>query len=212
MNDYPDNWKKIDELLKSLSDGDAEAMNRLMPLIYRELRRRAHAVLRRERSNHTLRTTALVNEYYIRIAGSDFHAWKNRIHFLRVAARVMRRILIQHLREKECLKRGGEVEIVSVEEDDDIPDFGKDERLILLEKDENLILLEEVLVRLEKVNQTWAEVVEQRFYAGLTIEETAEVMNVSPATVKRKWKLAKAWLLREMTNEKHRRSKARRGF
>ena len=189
MNDSSDDRKKVDELLEAISGGNSEAMNELMPLIYGELRRWAHIILSHERRNYTLRTTALVHEAYMRLSRSAFREWKNRSHFFHVAATVMRRILIQHARKRMSIKRGGEYEIVSMEEEDNIPDLGKDE---------NLVRLDEALIKLEEVDKTLAEVVENRFFAGLTIEETAQVMGISPATVKRKWEHAKAWLLREM--------------
>jgi RNA polymerase sigma factor (TIGR02999 family) len=189
MNDSSDDRKKIDELLEAIRGGNSEAMHELMPLIYDELRRWAHIILRHERQNHTLRTTALVHEAYMKLVGSAFRNWKNRIHFFRVAARVMRRILIQHARKRMSIKRGGGYEIVSMDEEDNIPDF---------RKDENLVRFDEALIKLEEVDKTLAEIVENRFFAGLTIEETAQVMDIAPATVKRKWKHAKAWLLREI--------------
>lgn len=189
MYDSSDDRNRIDELLEAIGGGDSEALNELMPLIYGELRRQAHLILSRERPNHTLRTTALVHEAYIRLAGSDFRGWKNRSHFFHVAAKVMRRTLIQHARKRVSIKRGGGYRIVSIDDEGGIPDLGKEE---------NLVRLDAALIRLEELDKTLAELVENRFFAGLTIEETAQVMDVSPATVKRKWELAKAWLLREM--------------
>ncbi|MDQ3918740.1 MAG: sigma-70 family RNA polymerase sigma factor [Acidobacteriota bacterium] len=190
MNDSSGDRNKIDELLEAISGGSSEAIGELMPLIYGELRRQAHSILRRERQDHTLRTTALVHEAYIRLAGGTFRNWKNRSHFFHVAARVMRRVLIQHARKRLSIKRGGKYKIVPMEEEGGgVPDFGKDE---------NLIRLDEALIKLEGVDKTLAGLVENRFFAGLTIDETAQVMNMSPATVKRKWELAKAWLLREI--------------
>lgn len=189
MNDSSDNREKIDGLLEAYRGGDSEAMSELMPLVYDELRKRARSILRSERQGHTLQTTALVHEAYINLVGSSFRNWKNRKHFFRVAAIVMRHILIQYARKRVSLKRGGGREIVSTEEEDNIPNF---------EKEEDLVRLDEALKKLEQADKTLAEVVENRFFLGLTIEETTEVMNTSRETVKRKWKMAKARLYREM--------------
>jgi RNA polymerase sigma factor (TIGR02999 family) len=189
MDDSSDDTEKIDTLLEAARGGDSEAMRELMPLVYDELRKRARSILSNERRKLTLQTTALVHEAYINLAKSSFRNWEDRTHFFRVAARVMRNILTERARKRLSLKGGGEYEIVSTDGDDDIPDF---------ERDEDLVRLNEALIKLEKADKTLAEVVEQRFFLGLTIEKTAEVMNISPATVKRNWARAKAWLFREM--------------
>ena len=188
MTDSSDYRKKIDDLLEAISSGNSEAMDELVPLIYDELRRQAHSWLRYERAGQTLQTTALVHEAYINLVSRPARDWKNRAYFFSAAATLMRQILIQHIRSRRRLKRGGGSEP---------PDFDV-EHLPALARDKEWIQLDEALDKLARVNKTLADLVVNRYFAGLTIEETAEVMNIAPATVKRKWDIARAWLAREM--------------
>jgi RNA polymerase sigma factor, sigma-70 family/RNA polymerase sigma factor, TIGR02999 family len=187
MADSSDNRKTIDDLFEAISDGDTEAKNELLPLIYDELRRQAHSRLRYKRESHTLQTTGLVHEAYINLVRKPAQDWKNRSYFFKATATLMRQILIQHMRNRRRLKRGGGHEH---------PDI--DVEQLPATRDKELLLLDEALSELERVDKTLAELVERRYFAGQSIEETAKDMNISPATVKRKWKHAKAWLKREM--------------
>ncbi len=187
MTDSSDNRKTIDELLEAIGGGDSEALNELLPLIYDELRRLAHSKLRYKRESHTLQTTTLVHEAYLKLVRRPSHDLKNRVYFFGAAAALMRDIIIQHIRNRRRLKRGGGQEYSDVDVEQ-LPDT----------KDKELILLDEALNELARVDKTLAVIVVKRYFAGLTVEETAKVMNISPATVKRKWELAKAWLAREM--------------
>jgi RNA polymerase sigma factor (TIGR02999 family) len=189
MTDSSDKSDEIIEILRACRNGSHEAVNELVPIIYAELRRLAHSHFSRERQNHTLQTTALVHEAYIKLVADSSQNWENRAHFFGAASRLMREILIQYAREKNRLKRGGGYKRVSNDEVDKVP---------AAEKEEDWVRLDEALRKLAKVDQVLAEIVEKRYFAGLTNEEIAEVMNISLATVKRKWQLAKAWLFREM--------------
>ena len=186
MNDSSNRREQVDRLLEAIRNGNNEAMDELMPLIYDELRRLAHSRLRYERNDHTLRTTALVNEAYMRLVKSPSQDWKNRAYFFGAAARSMRQILIQHQRSRSRLKR-------SSDERQDV-EVGN----IVRRKDSMSVRLDEVLYELERVSKTQADIVEKHYFAGLTLEEIAEVMNISLSTVKRQWRHAKAWLRREM--------------
>ena len=179
----------ITQLLERWSQGDQEARDQLMPLVYDELRRLAGAYLRRERQEHTLQPTALVNEAYLKLIGQNSIRWQNRAQFYGVAAQLMRRILVDHARAHHASKRGGDRYNVSLK---NIGAFGA-------QPDTDLLALHDVLTRLAEVDAEQSRLVELRFFGGLTIEETAEVMGVSHATVEREWKLAKAWLKRELT-------------
>jgi RNA polymerase sigma factor (TIGR02999 family) len=187
MTDSSDNRKTIDELLEAIGGGDSEAMNELLPLIYDELRRLAHSKLRYKRESHALQTTTLVHEAYLKLVRRPSRDLKNRVYFFGAAATLMRDIIIQHMRNRRRLKRGGGHEHVDI-----------DVEHLPATKDKELILLDEALNELARVDKTLAVIVVNRYFAGLTVEETAKVMNISPATVKRKWELAKAWLAREM--------------
>ena len=176
-------------LLKKWSDGDAAALDELMPLVERELRRLAGAFLRRERPDHTLQPTALVNEAYLRLIDQRDAHWQNRSQFFAVAAQLMRRILVDHARAHSAAKRGGPGYKFSLGEAEQ---FGT-------KPDLEIVALHEVLERLAKIDPRQGQVVELRFFGGLTIEQTAEVMNISHATVEREWTMAKAWLLRELS-------------
>ncbi len=179
---------KIVTLVTSARAGNAEAVNELMPLVYDELRRLAAAYLRNERRAHSLQPTALVNVAYLCLVGQTNLKWQDRAHFLGLAARTMRRVLVDHARRHHAAKRGGELKRVTL--------IG----LIAGEqaRDVDLVALDEALSRLSAVDEPKGRMVELRFFGGLTVEETAEVMGISPATVKRMWAFAKAWLYREL--------------
>jgi RNA polymerase sigma factor (TIGR02999 family) len=175
-------------LLKAWSEGDRSALEELSPLIYAELRRLARRSMRRERPGHTLETGALLNEAYLRLARPDTPQWANRSHFYGVAAQIMRRVLVDHARSRLQHKRGGGAAPVSL-----------DEALVVsAERSPDFVALDEALDRLAAERERLSKVVELRFFGGLTLEETADVLNISPDTVKRDWKLAKAWLRREL--------------
>jgi RNA polymerase sigma-70 factor (ECF subfamily) len=182
----------LTELLHEWQHGDKEALDRLTPLVYDELRRIAHRYLRRERDGHTLETTALVNEAYLRLVGQQKIEWQNRAHFFAVTAQVMRHILIDHARRRRYAKHGGEAEHVSLEE-------GK---MMSRERAAELVALDEALLELARLDPRKSRVVELRYFGGLSLEETAEVLEVSTMTVRRDWRAAKAWLFREVTSGK----------
>jgi RNA polymerase sigma factor (TIGR02999 family) len=178
----------VTELLVSWSNGDQQALDRLTPLVYGELRRLAARYLRRERSDHTLQSTALVHEAYLRLIDQKHVRWQNRAHFFGVAAQMIRRILVDHARGKQAAKRGAGGWKLSLDEAIATPE----------QRDLDLVALDDALGGLAKIDRQQSRVVELRFFAGLSIEETAEVLRISPATVKRDWTAAKAWLYREM--------------
>ena len=181
--------EEISELLKAWGGGDAEAAERFIPLIYDELRRQARRFLNRERANHTLQTTALVHEAYLRLAEQRNVNWQNRAHFFGLAGQMMRRILVNYAISRNREKRGGANENIALDET----------IVIAAEKSEvDLMALDEALTRLEKLDARQARVVELRYFSGLNIKETAEVMEISTATVKREWSMAKAWLKAEL--------------
>jgi len=181
----------VTELLVRWRAGDRTALEKLMPLVYEELRRLAHHYLRQERTNHTLQSTALVHEAYLRLAGSTPPAWQDRAHFFGIAAHVMRRILVEYARNRAADKRGGGV--IRLTLDDAIaPSDGLDIDLVALDK---------ALHELSEFDVQQSKIVELRFFAGLSIEDTSEVLGVSPATVKRDWVTARAWLYRAMTGD-----------
>lgn len=182
---------EVTQILQDLKDGKGEASEKLLPLVYDELRRLASGYMRRERSDHTLQATALVHEAYLRLIDQTQTDWKDRAHFFGIAARLMRQILVDHAREHNAQKRGGEVTKLSVDEAISFAD----------EKDVDLVALDDSLKTLATFDQQQSRIVELRFFGGLTIEETAEVLNISPSTVKREWGLAKAWLRREIVKE-----------
>ncbi|HEU4522718.1 MAG TPA: sigma-70 family RNA polymerase sigma factor [Thermoanaerobaculia bacterium] len=178
----------ITELLLAWNGGDGDALARLIPLVEGELRRLAHSYMARERSGHTLQTTALLNEAYLRLVDSNRVRWQNRAHFFAVSAQLMRRILVDFARARLRDKRGGDLVHVSL---DDAP-------AILHQRDPDLVALDDALKTLAAFDERKSRVVELRFFGGLSVEETAEVLNVSPVTVMRDWGMAKAWLLREL--------------
>jgi RNA polymerase sigma factor (TIGR02999 family) len=175
--------------LKDWSDGKVEVLERLMPLVYDELRRQAARFLQKERGNHTLQATALIHEAYLKLIEQREVKWQNRAHFFAIASTAMRRILVDHAREHKREKRGGSAENLPL-----------DEALMISakEKSVDLIALDEALNRLAKLDERQARVVELRYFSGLSIDETAEVLGVSNATVRLDWNLAKAWLKQEI--------------
>jgi RNA polymerase sigma factor (TIGR02999 family) len=181
----------VTALLQQWSDGDQSALDELLPIIYDELRRLAHAYLRHERSEQTLQTTALVHETYLRLVRQRSVNWKNRSHFFGIAAQAMRRILIDAARRRVADKRGGGATFVF---DDDRPPT--------IRLDERLVALDNALKELEKIDPDQSRIVELRYFGGMTIEETAEAMRLSPATIKREWSTARAWLYRRMKSQK----------
>jgi RNA polymerase sigma factor (TIGR02999 family) len=176
-------------LLVRWRDGDREALESLMPLVYEELRRLAHHYLQRERSDHTLQSTALVHEAYMRLAGQNAPQWQNRAHFFGIAARVMRQILVEYARAHSAAKRGG-VGACKITLDESLE--------VEQKSDVDVIALDGALDRLSELDPQQSRIVELRFFTGLTIEDTSEVMGLSPATVKRDWTSARAWLHREI--------------
>jgi RNA polymerase sigma factor (TIGR02999 family) len=178
---------EVTQLLRAWSDGQHEALERLMPLVYEELHRLARHYMSRERSGHILQTTALVNEAFLRLVDARHVNWQNRAHFFAISASLMRRILVDFARSYQSQKRGSGVRPVSLDEGLDVTE----ERL-------DLASLDDALKTLAILDPRKSRVVELRFFGGLSMEEVAEVLQVSPETVKRDWKLAKAWLLREM--------------
>jgi len=179
---------QVTELLVAWGRGDQSALERLIPLVHQELRRVARRLMGGERRGHTLQTTALVNEAYLRLVDLSQVRWQDRTHFLAMSARLMRRILVEHARSRQSLKRGGGAEKVSL---DEAPDVAQ-ERAV------DLVALDDALHVLEAVDARKSQVVEMRFFGGLSVEETAEALQVSLDTVKRDWRLAKVWLLREL--------------
>lgn len=176
-------------LLRRWSEGDSDALASLIPMVYDELRRLAAHYLRIERPDHTLQPTALVHEAYLRLVGQTSMAWQNRAHFFGIAARTMRRILVEHARRRNAAKRDGGALRVG----DGIEGF-----VASAGRDPEILALDEALTRLEGLDSQQAHIVELRFFGGLSVEETAEVAGVSTATVKRKWRTARAWLRQEL--------------
>ncbi len=186
-----DSAQEVTALLQAWRGGDQAALDRLVPMMYAELHRLAHSYLRRERPDHTLQTSALVNEAYLRLVEAGEVDWKSRAHFLAVSATLMRRILVDYARSRASRKKGGRVP--KVEFKDEI--VGRRGRL------EDLLALDEALTALEAFDARKAKVVELHFFGGLSPDETAEVLEVSPDTVFRDWRLAKAWLMQQLKAE-----------
>ena len=181
--------QNVTALLHEWGRGDRGALDRLMPVIYDELRHQAARYLRQERPGHTLQTTALIHEAYLRLVDQKNVSWQNRAHFFAIAAQLMRRILVDHARQRQAAKRGGAALRLTL-----------DEAMALSEEpDVNLVALDEALNRLAVIDPQQSRVVELRFFSGLSVEETAEALRISPRTVKRDWNVAKAWLRREIT-------------
>lgn len=178
----------VTHLLMAWNEGDECALEELVPLVYGELRRLARSHMRRERPDHTLQTTALINETYLRLVDIRNVHWQNRAHFFALCARLMRRILVDFARSRRYAKRGGGAECLALDQSAEF----------LPERSPNVAAVDDALQALAKVDGRKAQVVELRFFGGLTVEEAAEVLNVSAETVRRDWRLAKAWLLREL--------------
>jgi len=185
------NENEIGRLLRAWSDGDQNALNGLTPIVYEELRRLAHHYMDRERPGHTLQTTALVNEAYMRLVDYKRMKWQDRAHFFAVAAQVMRRILVDHARSHN-VKRGAGVQHVSLD-DVAIVNAGR-----ASDPSVDFVALDDALNALARLDSRKVQIIEMRFFGGLSVEETAEVLKVSPATVRRDWSIAKFWLYREL--------------
>src|SRR6185369_6434679 len=182
---------KITELLKAWNEGDSQALDELIPLVDRELRKVAHAYMLKEKSGHTMQTTALVNEALMRLLdgeGEDI-SWESRKHFYALVAKRMRQVLIEHARAKLAIKRGQRPEQIDFEE------------VIILtaEKSRELVMLDAALQKLAKVDERKAKVVEYRYFGGFTTDEVSDLLGIAPSTVEREWRLARSWLKREMT-------------
>jgi RNA polymerase sigma factor (TIGR02999 family) len=180
--------QNITELLAAWSEGNKDSLNQLLPLVEQELRRIAHNYMRREDLNHTLQTTALINEAYIELNNQHSVNWQSRKHFYALSAQIMRRILLKYARDRDCIKRGGSFYQISLE----------DITLLTPEKSAELLALDEALNRLSEIDSVKSSIVEMRYFGGLTIEEIGKVLDYAPVTVATHWKLAKAWLGREI--------------
>jgi RNA polymerase sigma factor (TIGR02999 family) len=187
----PKSSQEITQLLVAWSDGDESALDQLAPLIHAELHRLAHNYMRRERPGHLLQTSALINEAYIRLIDWKNVQWQNRSHFFGVAAQLMRRILVDFARDKQYLKRGGGALQVSLSE----------AASFVVQRNVDFVALDEALTALGEIDQRKVRVVEMRFFAGLSVDEVAKLLNVSEETVMRDWRLAKVWLLRQLQGE-----------
>lgn len=180
----------VSQLLEQSRNGNKEALDELMPIVYEELRRLARHYMRQERVGHTLQTTALVNEAYVRLVGYKMD-WQSRAHFIAIAAQAMRRILVERARKHRSAKRGGNAQKVSFD----------DAATVSPERVEEMLAVENALTSLEELDPRRGRIVELRFYGGLNVEETAQVLGISSPTVKREWRAAKAWLHRSITEE-----------
>jgi RNA polymerase sigma factor (TIGR02999 family) len=183
--------QEITQLLVDWSNGNQAALDQLMPLVYTELRQLAHRYMRRERLGHTMQTTALIHEAYLRLVDQTQVPWENQAHFFGIAARLMRQILIEHARSHTRAKCGGGADTLSLDE----------AALVSQARAAELLVLNDALERLAAVDPRKSRVVELRFFGGLSVEETARVLNIAPNTVLRDWRLAKAWLHREISHE-----------
>lgn len=181
----------ITQLLLDWSNGNASALNKLTPLVDRELHRLAHHYMRRENAGHTLQTTALVNEAYLKLIDQKHVHWKNRAHFFALSAKLMRRILVDHARSRKYAKRGGDARRISFEK----------ALLISSTQKTDLVALDDALNKLSEIDARKGKIVELRFFGGLNVEETAEALGISAPTVMREWSLAKAWLYNTLKNE-----------
>jgi len=180
---------EITDLLIDWTNGDAQAQDQLFPLVEKELHRLAHYYMRRFQPGNTIQTTALINETYLRLIDQKRINWQNRAHFFGIAAKMMRRIMLNYVRDRKRLKRGGTAIAVSL----------SDMEIVSEARSEELLALDEALTRLSKFDERKANVVEMRYFGGLSVEETAQVLKVSRITVMRDWQIAKAWLYKEMT-------------
>ena len=180
---------EVTQLLKGWRAGDRQALDALLPLVYKELRRLAHFQLRNERPNHTLQSAALVHEAYLRLVGKNSPQWESRTHFFAIAAQLMRQILVDYARRHGAAKRGGSICKLSLE----------DATMASRRKDVDVVALDDALKTLTKIDQRQSRVVELRFFAGLSLQEISEAMEIAPATVQRDWTAARAWLHREIS-------------
>jgi RNA polymerase sigma-70 factor (ECF subfamily) len=183
--------QQVTQLLVAWGDGDRAALETLMPLVHEELRRLAHHYMRGEGPGNTMQTSALVNEAYLRLVDQTNPHWQNRAHFFAISAQLMRQILVDYARKRRSRKRGGDVHQVSLDE----------EMIVSEERSANVVALDHALKSLADIDPRKSQIVELRFFGGLSIEETAEVLQISPGTVMRDWTLAKAWLRREITGD-----------
>ena len=183
---------EVTELLRAWGDGDQEALDRLVPLVQAELRRLARHYMGEERPDHTLQATALINEVYLRLIDWRSVRWQDRAHFFGVSAQLMRRVLVDHARRHHYRKRGGDAVRVDLEE----------AAIVAPERDADFVAIDEALTRLAALDPRKSQIVELRFFGGLSVEETAEVVKVSPRTVKREWSLARAWLYSELSQQR----------
>ncbi len=208
MEENPDH--SVTRLLAQWRGGDEVALNKITALLYQELRALAQRHLHRERPNHTIQRTALVHEAFLRLADQQSVDWQSRAHFFALASSIMRRILVDHARARQAAKRGGGAAVLSLdqmaegkESDETAPTCGRDAiaepRDKTDEDKDDIAAIDEVLTRLATVDSRQAQIVEMRYFGGLTIEETAQALNISDATVKREWTLARAWLRRELS-------------
>jgi RNA polymerase sigma-70 factor, ECF subfamily len=181
--------EEVTELLAEWGKGSQAALERLMPLVYAELHRMASRYMGSQHAGHTLQPTALIHEAYIRLASDDGREWANRAHFFSVAAKSMRHVLVDHARSRRATKRGSATPLLSLDEAIVVSD----------ERTDEIIALDDALSDLAQLNQRQSEVVELRYFGGLTVEETAQVKNVSPETVQRDWRAAKAWLYSQLS-------------
>lgn len=182
---------EVTRLLEAWSGGQREALDKLLPLVYSELRKMAQRYMNSQPSGHTLQTTALIHEAYLKLADQKDKKWQNRAHFFAVAGKAMRHILVDHSRTRQREKRGGETKFISL---DQAPELSS-------ERAHEIVALGEALDRLEQLEARKCQVVELRYFAGLSVEETAEVLKVTSRTVERDWRFAKTWLLRELSNQ-----------
>jgi RNA polymerase sigma factor (TIGR02999 family) len=183
--------REVTQLLQAWRDGDESALEQLMPMVYDELRRMAQWFMRNERKGHTLQTSALINEAYLRLVEREGVDWQGRAHFFGVAAQAMRRVLVDYARARNYQKRAGQARQVSLEEADNLAE----------ERAAEIVALDDALAALARIDARKCRVVELRYFGGLSVEETAEVLGVSVATVTRDWSMAKLWLLREINRE-----------
>ena len=181
----------VTQLLRAWSEGDREALDRVLPQVYEKLRQLAHHYMAQERQGDLLQTTALINEAYIRLVDTREAHPRDKTHFYALAAQMMRRVLVDRARSRRRQKRGGEAEPLALDE----------ECVITRKPDINLLALDEALTRLARFDERKCRMVEMRYFGGMTSDETAEVLGTSPETVRREWELARVWLLREMTKK-----------
>ena len=182
---------EITNLLNAWSKGDGEALEKLLPLVDRELRRLAHAYMSKERAGHTLQTTALVNEAFMRLIEAGPSQWQNRVHFYSIVAKRMRQILIDHAREQLTVKRGKRAEHVNLSAAGQLS----------TEKSQELLILDAALTKLAEIDERKSKIVEYRYFGGFTVDEVAGMLNVSPTTVQSEWRLARSWLRREIIGD-----------